>query len=70
MAKDDPLWCEFEQKRADEWAATFSDDAWQRLSCGDGAKGPREYDWASLPLPRYGQSPEAFTSNNLLYLLE
>jgi SRSO17 transposase len=32
------------------------DDAWQRLSCGDGAKGPREYDWALLPLPRWGQS--------------
>ena len=21
-------------------------DAWHRLSCGDGAKGPRVYDWA------------------------
>lgn len=29
-----------------------SDDAppvWQRLSVGDGAKGPRLYDWACLP---------------------
>jgi SRSO17 transposase len=24
--------------------------AWQRLSCGDGAKGPRWYDWACCPL--------------------
>jgi len=24
--------------------------AWQTLSCGNGAKGAREYDWASLPL--------------------
>jgi len=23
---------------------------WQRLSCGEGAQGPRVYDWASLPL--------------------
>ena len=23
--------------------------AWQRLSAGDGAKGPRLYDWAYLP---------------------
>ena len=23
--------------------------AWQRLSAGDGAKGPRLYDWAHLP---------------------
>jgi SRSO17 transposase len=58
VAKNEPLWCEFEQKRADEWAATLPDEAWQRLSCGDGAKGPREYDWALLPLPRWGQSPD------------
>jgi SRSO17 transposase len=58
IAKNEPLWCEFEQKRADEWAATLPDEAWQRLSCGDGAKGPREYDWALLPLPRWGQSPD------------
>lgn len=25
-------------------------DDWQRLSCGDGAKGPRRYDWACRPL--------------------
>jgi SRSO17 transposase len=25
-------------------------DAWQRLSAGDGAKGPRRYDWYRLPL--------------------
>jgi SRSO17 transposase len=24
--------------------------AWRRLSCGDGSKGPRLYDWASCPL--------------------
>lgn len=26
-------------------------EAWQRLSCGDGAKGPRLYDWAAARLP-------------------
>jgi SRSO17 transposase len=26
-------------------------DAWQRISCGDGAKGPRVYDWAAAKLP-------------------
>ena len=25
-------------------------EAWQRLSAGDGAKGPRWYDWYRLPL--------------------
>jgi SRSO17 transposase len=57
IAKNEALWCEHEQKRADEWAATVPDDAWQRLSCGEGAKGPREYDWALLSLPRWRQEP-------------
>jgi SRSO17 transposase len=26
-------------------------EAWQRISCGDGAKGPRIYDWAAIQLP-------------------
>jgi SRSO17 transposase len=58
ISKAEPLWSGFFQQRADERAATFPDDAWQRLSCGAGAKGPRVYDWALLPLPRWGQSPE------------
>jgi SRSO17 transposase len=33
--------------RADEAAALFPRRAWQRYSCGDGAKGPRYHDWAS-----------------------
>ncbi len=31
------------------WAEAMSADAWQRLSAGDGAKGPRLYDWAYAP---------------------
>nr|WP_107050135.1 IS701 family transposase [Streptomyces bicolor] len=27
------------------------DEAWERRSCGDGAKGPRVYDWAAVQLP-------------------
>ena len=27
------------------------DNAWERLSCRDGAKGPRFYDWAAAQLP-------------------
>ncbi|WP_369199175.1 IS701 family transposase [Streptomyces djakartensis] len=37
--------------RIDELIAQAPEDAWQRLSCGDGAKGPRVYDWASAKLP-------------------
>jgi hypothetical protein len=32
--------------RADELAALVPAGAWQRLSCADGSKGPRLYDWA------------------------
>ena len=32
--------------RADALAAVVPKKAWQKLSCGAGAKGPRSYDWA------------------------
>jgi SRSO17 transposase len=32
--------------RADQLARRVPSRGWQRLSCGDGAKGPRWYDWA------------------------
>ena len=35
-------------KRADELAALVPRDGWQRLSCADGSKGPRLYDWALI----------------------
>lgn len=57
-AKNEALWGGFQQQRADVWASTIPDDAWCRLSCGDGAKGPRLYDWALLYLPRWGQSSD------------
>ena len=31
------------------WIEDLPDADWQRLSAGDGAKGPRLYDWACLP---------------------
>ena len=31
------------------WLAEVPPDGWERLSAGDGAKGPRLYDWAYLP---------------------
>ncbi|GGW13415.1 hypothetical protein GCM10018980_72250 [Streptomyces capoamus] len=37
--------------RIDELISEAPEDAWQRLSCGVGAKGPRVYDWASARLP-------------------
>jgi len=32
-----------------DWLEEVPAKAWQRLSAGDGAKGPRLYDWAYLP---------------------
>ncbi len=63
VPQDEPLWCGFQQVRADELANAMAEDGWQRLSCGDGAKGPRLYDWALVPLPRYMQPA------NILYAL-
>jgi SRSO17 transposase len=37
--------------RIDQLVDEAPADAWQRLSCGDGAKGPRVYDWAAAKLP-------------------
>ena len=34
--------------RADEALALIPRDGWQRLSCADGSKGPRLYDWALI----------------------
>jgi SRSO17 transposase len=38
------------QVRVAEVAAAAPSEAWQRLSCGAGAQGPRRYDWAYIPL--------------------
>jgi SRSO17 transposase len=38
------------QCRADAASAAVPVSAWQRLSAGAGAKGPRLYDWARIPI--------------------
>ncbi|MFE9999812.1 hypothetical protein ACFYRZ_34835 [Streptomyces avermitilis] len=35
----------------DQLVEEASDDVWQTISCGNGAKGPRVYDWAAARLP-------------------
>ena len=37
--------------RADALAAHAPQQAWKRRSCGEGAKGPRIFDWAAASLP-------------------
>lgn len=41
------LWVKFEQRRVDQIARTTPAQSWSRPSVGDGAKGPRVYDWAA-----------------------
>lgn len=36
--------------RVDELIGKVRAGAWQRMSCGDGAQGPRVYDWISIPI--------------------
>ena len=40
------------RRRADALAVKLPKGAWQRLSCGDGAKGRRWYDWALVATSR------------------
>lgn len=54
---NEALWCGMQQLRADQLAQRLSEPDWYRLKAGDGAKGPRFYDWAALTLPRWGQDP-------------
>ncbi|MFH8893534.1 IS701 family transposase [Streptomyces sp. NPDC017949] len=37
--------------RIDHLFAQAPDEAWEAISCGEGAKGPRLYHWAALELP-------------------
>ena len=48
----EPLWTDpgFAQIGAATLAAEVPSDEWVRLSAGDGAKGPRIYDWTRVPI--------------------
>lgn len=59
-----PLWAAGEQGPAEvparELVAGLPARAWRRLSAGDGAKGPRVYDWARVGLTRPGWPGRGF----------
>jgi SRSO17 transposase len=46
---DHAVWAGARQVRVKALLAGVPAGAWERLSCGDGAKGPRLYDWARVP---------------------
>lgn len=62
VTSQEPLWAVLDghwgQPRADAIAAHIAETDWQRLSAGDGAKGPRLYDWARVSLARLQLSAE------------
>lgn len=43
---DFAVWAGVRQMRVRDLLAEVAPGAWQRLSCGEGSKGPRLYDWA------------------------
>jgi SRSO17 transposase len=47
---DHAVWVGIRQVRVKALLAEVPADAWRRLSCGAGAKGPRLYDWAWQPI--------------------
>ena len=55
------LWIGFEQRMVREIATDAPQAAWQRISAGMGAKGPRLYDWLVHPFPPFNMpEPEVF----------
>jgi SRSO17 transposase len=44
------VWLEGQQRQVKTLVASLPMEGWTRLSAGDGAKGPRWYDWRWLPL--------------------
>ncbi len=51
------------QERVEETIDALPDGDWQRLSVGNGSKGPRVYDWAAIRLPF--DSPPGWTQGVL-----
>lgn len=51
VKRTEPLWTmTAEQVPAAVVAAAVPEESWERHSAGDGAKGPRVYDWAGVPI--------------------
>jgi SRSO17 transposase len=44
------VWLDWHQRQVKTVLAALPEEGWSRLSAGDGAKGPRWYDWRWLPL--------------------
>ena len=62
VKSNEPLWADTErgsrQVGARELAQQIPDDQWQRLSAGEGSKGPRYYDWGRVPIRPWSEPDE------------
>jgi SRSO17 transposase len=61
VAANQPVRGDAGTSRADVLAAHAPGQAWKRRSCGNGAKGPRVYDWAAATLPADGTEPPGWS---------
>jgi len=56
VTSNEPLWAVLDGRWGQPHAKAIADhipaDAWRRLSAGEGAKGPRWYDWTRVRLAR------------------
>ncbi len=50
VASNQYVWVGLYQIRVDELIRGLPEEAWSRLSCGEGSKGPRYYDWVKTKL--------------------
>jgi SRSO17 transposase len=50
VSGQESVWLRWQQRRVNIILAALPEDGWTRLRAGDGAKGPRWYDWRWLPL--------------------
>ena len=50
IKRNEPLWLGTDRGPAQVKAAQVPLEEWVRLSAGDGAKGPRIYDWSRVPI--------------------
>ena len=63
VKSNEPLWADTgrsaAQVAARELAQQIPDDQWQRLSAGEGSKGPRYYDWSRVPIRPWSEPDQA-----------
>lgn len=60
VKRNEPLWAGPRQVRADQLANQVPKEEWVRLSAGDGAKGPRLYDWVRVAIRPLGEPGKGY----------